>query len=321
MEQNNSVSSMHAQAKQNTEEALAYLFVQAHTKAEELNKLGETVMKHAQMELYVAQMENIAIEEMSSTAQRLHENPNTKIENRFKGQVFYLENGTRTQINEVINEENVFVVTPEQTEDEQNDESTNIDDIETESKSDDVEHVKKEVQMVIKSFDKLKPAYTNDVAHKIYKASVMKTARALILELIKEQTQIAMNNLVILNEDTAKADETANKRAVFARNSMISSMYDTVIAGAEACTFDCFALSDEAQKVQELDSLAYTIVSNAEEFREMNESVVGQKLTASKVKEYYKALGNFESTDEQKISGQEVIKNELANDVATIMSR
>lgn len=351
MEQNNS---MHAQAKKNTEDALSYLVVQAHAKSLELNQLGETLMKHAQMELYIAQMENVEFEALSSTAQKLHENPDLRIENRFVGQVYYLDKSSKTNINDNnVNEGNIYVVSPDKEEEtkpsssiatnsnndkvitfvesKEDEISTPADDSNSEeTKTEDEDVVEPEtfvkVKPVAKSFDRLKPAYTGDIAKKIYKTSVMKPARELIKAMIDEQTQITLKNLV----DVAAKDKKhavslyhSGTKSTLENYSVIASMYDAVIRGMDVADMEIYSLKDEASKIAELDSLACTIISNAEEFRQENVEALdnSKNLTAGNVKQYYTALGKFESTAENKISGQDVIKNEFANDVANIMSR
>ena len=351
MEQNNS---MHAQAKKNTEDALSYLVVQAHAKSLELNQLGDTLMKHAQMELYIAQMENVEFEALSSTAQKLHENPDLRIENRFVGQVYYLDKSNKTNINNNdVNEGNIYVVTADEQEDEKtkpsNDISTNNgndkvitfveskeDEISTPADDSNSEETETEetdeietfvkVKPVAKSFDRLKPAYTGDIAKKIYKTSVMKPARELIKAMIDKQTQVALKNLINVAADDEKHAASlyrSGTRSTLENYSVIASMYDAVIKGMDVADMEIYALKDEAGKIAELDSLACTIISNAEEFRQENVEALdnSRNLTAGNVKQYYTALGKFESTAENKISGQDVIKNEFANDVANIMSR
>ena len=349
MDRNNT---MHAQAKKNTEDALSYLIVQAHAKSIELNQLGGTLMKHAQMELYVAQMENVEFEALSSTAQKLHSNPDLRIENRFVSQVYYIEKGNKTDIDGTsVKEGDIYVVAPEEETTAETDESStstaksgengkvitfveNYDDeaIEDDSMNDAIEtesttetETFEKAKPIAKSFDRLKPAYSGDIAKKIYKPSVMKPARELIKAIIDEQTQIALKNLINVatnNEKGTSSMHNSNSKGSLENYSVISSMYDAVIRGMDVAEMEISPLKDEAQKIAQLDTLAYTIISNAEEFRQENvEAFDSKNLTAGNVKQYYTALGKFESTKENKISGQEVIKNEFANDVANIMSR
>lgn len=315
MEQNN-IMSMHAQAKQNTEESLAYLIYQQHAKTEELNKLAETVLKDARMELYVAQMEGVKYDSLSTIAQRLHDSPNLQIKNKFRGKAFLLEDGLDTPLqNEVA-----F-----------GDEATFEDLTEETAPCTDAPHATETVvetqatvqkpQAIIKRFCKLQPANVVELQSKTYRAAVLKPAREVVKATIDQFVQQQLDAFV-----TQYGEDDSGQKPTFKGDlqtyTLISSMYDAVINGKDWESFGIAALSYEAEAVRDLDSLAYSIIANAEQFREDNPEIArGQKLTASNIKQYYKELGKSESTESAKVTGAEVIAAELATDVAEIMTR
>lgn len=326
MEQQNQMT-MHAQAKRNTEEALSYLIMQVHSKSLELNQLGDTLLKHARMELYVAQMEQIKFEDLSSTAQKLYENPNLTIENWFSNQSFYIGNDSNMQVEHNINEYDVFVMQEESSagSKKHNISSQNsiIDDLKESSEV--IERKTTQVLPIIKSFDKYKPAYSGDVAQKIYKANTLKPARELVKSMIENETYLAFNRLNTFNKAETICKKSVNNEAflnTFQHYSKITSLYNALLNGANLSEMNIADLHAEAEKVSALDSLAYTIVSNAEQFREENAEILeSPNLTAGNVKQYYVALGRLVSTANSKVTGQEVIKNELSADVASIMAK
>jgi len=345
MEQNKKFS-MHTQAKETTEKALAYLCAQAYNKSDELNHLGETVIQNAKMELYIAELEGVPFDDMSSTAQKLALNPNLTIQNHFVGKIDYIDNDGKTPLLDTTKGgTEIFVVDinqkateqPASQPDEETEpviESAPFEDDGTETPFEDestggdtgvIEEINPVRTPVVKSFDKYKLAYTGAVAQKIYKATVLKPARELVKALIDEETHSALNRLVNFARAEATCEITPaheEQKQIFEHYSTIVAIYDAVIKGTELEDLNVTDISQAVSKVAELDSLAYTIVSNAEEFREDNAEILNSKnLTAGTVKQYYTALGKQNSTEAQKTTGQAVIKDELSADVASIMAR
>ncbi len=327
---------MHPQAKHFTEQSLSFLTEQVTTKKRELNELGEIVIRNAKMELYIAQTEGVPVEDMSDVAQALYNNPDLRIESAFTGKVVYIENGKKTEFLDTSKGEETLVVRV-------NESTTNAGESkevseeffdgtqdgntaeQDESTGDSVEvYPLAVVEPIVKHFDKLKPAYTGDIATKIYKTSVLKPARELVKALIDEQVQIALNNLTT-NAHAKPPVRTVtykNSLGTFKNYSQISSVYEAVIRGSKFAQFKFDDLEDVAHKVATLDSLAYTIISNAEQFKEDNAQILSSKnLTAENIRQYYTALGKFESTKGSKTSGQAVIKAEISDDVANIMAK
>lgn len=329
MEQNEQFS-MHKLAKKNTEEALSYLIVQLHSKSLELNELGNTLLKHARMELYVAQNEGVPTDELSATAQELLKNPNLSVDIHFAERVYSIMEPNPQNCDGV--QAGIFVEVTEQPTTDTTAEIITDDfcDVESDDHNGgneyvDIIKVNPKLNPVVKGFDKLYPAYSGDIANKIYKTSVLKPARELVKSLIDDETQFALNRLtqhVRAEAICEVADEHSELTKIFEHYSKISAIYDAVIKGALIADFEFDDLKDEANKVAELDSLAYTIVSNAQQFKDDNAKILsGKNLTAGNIKQYYSALGKSESTKQEKISGQEVIRNEIASDVASIMAK
>lgn len=315
MEQNNIIS-MHAQAKQNTEDSLAYLIYQQHAKTEELNKLAETVLKDAKMELYIAQLEGVKYDSLSSIAQRLHDSPNLQIKNRFRGKAFLLEDGLDTPL------QNDATMDQEATFDEMTEENVTY---ETATSTQEPEAkatpAQPKPEAIVKSFCKLQPAHSVELRSKTYRVAVLKPAREVVKATIDQFVQQQLSQFV-----AEFSDENSGQKPTFKGDlqtyTLISSMYDAVLNGKSWESFGVPALSYEAEAVRDLDTLAYTIVANAEQFREDNPALTdGQKLTASNIKQYYRELGKSESTEDAKRTGAEVIMSELADDVAEIMTR
>ncbi len=319
-------NSMHPKAKQNTEEALSYLIVQAHNKARELDELGENVIKHAQMELYVANVENVEDEALSLTAQKLKGNPDLKLKNSFKGILSYQANGR--EIPSYENENRVVFIDHDDEAMETTQEVQEVEDctnnatitpvVATKSSPISIKSKLQKPVLIIDSF-KVYPADTSKLKSKKFRASTLKCARELIKIIVENATSTALSELILQANTVANCADT---RATLDHYAVISAMYDAVVQGTNIDSMAVEPLSDVSEKVAQLDNLAYNIVLNAEEFRADNEKTLDSpKLTAKNIKQYYSALGEHESTEDEKVTGQQVIQNELSPIVSQIMAR
>jgi len=315
--------SMHPKAKQNTEEALSYLIVQAHNKARELDELGENVIKHAQMELYVANVENVEDGALSLTAQKLKGNPDLKLKNSFKGILSYQANGHEIPSYEdenrvvFIDHDDETMETTQEVEDCTNN-ATITPVVATKSSPISIKSKLQKPVLIIDSF-KVYPADTSKLKSKKFRASTLKCARELIKIIVESATSAALSELILKSNTVANC---ADARATLDHYAVISAMYDAVVQGTNIDSMAVKPLSDVSEKVAQLDNLAYNIVLNAEEFRADNEKTLDSpKLTAKNIKQYYSALGERESTKDEKVTGQQVIQNELSPIVSQIMAR
>lgn len=314
---------MHAQAKQNTEDSLAYLVYQQHAKTEELNKLGETVLKDAKMELYVAQMEGVRYDDLSTIAQRVHDYPNLTIKSKFRGQGFLLEDGNGGVLPddsklEPASWENINIKESHAVVDEPATENSATLDAEI------VQPI--QTAPVVKNFCKMQPAYP--VGSKKYKTAVLKPAREIVKAAMDQFVRQKIDAFVRENSETLAADASIDLAGIptyktdIETYSLISAMYECVMQGKKYDYFDVNTLSSEAEIVRDLDCLAYTIISNAERFRADNPELTdGDNLTAANIKQYYRELGKSESPTGNILTGQQIIVREICDDVAEIMSR
>lgn len=303
--------SMFETAHARTLDSIKYLVYQEKVKTDELNHLGQDILENAKFEVFAAQMEQIDTALLSKPAQMLLDNPELAVTNEFRAQLFLDEKPSEFMRAEAASE-------PEET-------TIEVEKDEEDVISFDVDEPKQPVTpktkpvALIKNFKKVNPAKIPEGAMKKYKPAILKPCIDVLYDIVIKYSLEQLENIVS-SEDVFEIPANIWKLTI-ANN--VGSVLLAIAKGADIERLKDSPFSDMTQVAQDICDLSYSIIENANEFKEDNpELATGKNLTASNIMKYYRELGAKEQgkmNNYATATGKNVIATALTPDVYEIL--